>query len=156
MFYLSMIFPDLPGCIPSIINQMFFLFLSNSSLMENQFSCSIKQFQSDGGDEFVSNTFTQFLDTHDICHMISCPHTPQQNGLVERKHRHIVEMGLSLLAQSHLSPLFWVDAFLTSVFIINRLPTCVLDNVSPYYKLFNKNPDYTTFCTFGCACFPLL
>jgi len=69
---------------------------------------------------------------------------------------HIMEMGLSLLAQSHLSTLFWVDAFITSVFIINRLPSSVLENVSPFFKLFNKGPDYSLFRSFGCSCFPLL
>jgi hypothetical protein len=77
------------------------------------------------------------------------------NKMAECKHRHIMEMGLSLLAQSHLSPLFWVDAFVTSVFIINRLPSSVLGDVSPYFKLVKKGPDYSLFRSFGCSCFPL-
>jgi hypothetical protein len=76
--------------------------------------------------------------------------------VAERKHRHIMEMGLSLLAQSHLSSLFWVDAFVTSVFIINRLPSSVLGDVSPFFKLYNKGPDYSLFRSFGCSYFPLL
>jgi hypothetical protein len=67
-----------------------------------------------------------------------------------------MEMGLSFLAQSHFSSLFWVDAFVTSVFIINRLPSSVLSDVSSYFKLFNKGPDYSLFRSFGCSCFPLL
>ena len=47
---------------------------------------------------------------------------PEQNGISERKHRHIMEAGLSLLAQSHLSSQFWVDAFKTAIYLINRLP----------------------------------
>jgi transposase InsO family protein len=104
----------------------------------------------------TSNQFKNFLVTHGILHCVSCPHTPQQNGVAERKHRHIMEMGLSLLAQSHLSSLFWVDAFVTSVFIINRLPSSVLGDVSPFFKLYNKGPDYFLFRFFGCSCFPLL
>lgn len=76
--------------------------------------------------------------------------------VAERKHRHIMEMGLSLLAQSHLSSIFWVDAFVTSVFIINWLPSSVLGDVSPFFKLFKKGPDYSLFRSFGCSCFPLL
>jgi len=42
----------------------------------------------------------------------------------------------SLLAQSHLAPMFWVDSFLSPIFIINWLPTKILDNVSHFFKLF--------------------
>ncbi|RVW67847.1 Retrovirus-related Pol polyprotein from transposon RE1 [Vitis vinifera] len=104
----------------------------------------------------MSNQFQLFLSSNGIQHRRTCPHTPQQNGVAERKHRHVVEMGLSLLAQSLLPTKFWVDAFLTSIFLINRLPTSTLDNQTPYLKLFGKHPDYTSLRTFGCACFPLL
>jgi len=67
-----------------------------------------------------------------------------------------MEMGLSLLAQSHLSSLFWVDAFVTSVFIINRLPSSVLGDVSPFFQLYNKGSDYSLLHSFWCSCFPLL
>lgn len=74
----------------------------------------------------------------------------------QREHRHITETGLSLLAQSHLPSSYWVDAFLTSVYLINRLPTPILENQSPYFTLFQKHPDYSLLKTFGCACYPLL
>jgi hypothetical protein len=134
----------------------FGFFVQFKSLVENHFSSSIKQFQCDGGGEYMSNQFKNFLVTHGILHCVSCPHTPQQNGVAERKHHHIMEMGLSLLAQSHLSSLFWVDAFVTFVFIINHLPSSFLGDVSPFFKLYNKGPDYSLLCSFGCSCFPLL
>jgi len=79
-----------------------------------------------------------------------------RNGLAERKHRHIREMGLSLLAQSHLPSQFWVDAFLMAIFLINRFPTLVLDHETPFSKLFHSPPDYKILRVFGCACYPLL
>ena len=124
--------------------------------MEKQFNYTIKQFQSDNGGEYCSTIFKQFLTTSGIFHRFSCPHTSQQNGLAERKHRHIMEMGLTLLAQSGLPKYFWVDAFLTSIFIINSLPTKVLDYSSPYERLFQRSPDFSYFRTFGCQCFPCL
>lgn len=76
--------------------------------------------------------------------------------MIERKHRHIVDVGLTLLAQSK-SPLhFWWNAFHTAVFLINRLPTPVLNNVSPFFKLFQQHPDYSILRVFGCACYPYL
>jgi transposase InsO family protein len=83
-------------------SDVFQVFVQFKSLVENQFSSSIKQFQCDGGGEYMSNQFKKFLVTHGILHRVSCPHTPQQNGVAERKHRHIMVMGLSLLAQSHM------------------------------------------------------
>ncbi|KAI5336524.1 hypothetical protein L3X38_015792 [Prunus dulcis] len=63
-------------------------------------------------------------------------------------------MGLCLLAQSRLPSSFWVEAFSTAVFLINRLPTPQLDNLSPYEKLLHRPPDYKFLKSFGCAYFP--
>lgn len=83
----------------------------------------------------MSNQFKQFLQTNGILHRISCPYTALQNGLAERKHRHVVETYRSLLAQSKLPISYWVDAFNTAVYLINRLPSLVLQHHSPYFKL---------------------
>lgn len=85
-----------------------------------------------------------------------CPHTHQQNGRAERKHLHIVEMGLSMLAQANLPLKFWWDAFNSAVFIINRLPAPVLNFLSPFQLLFGHIPDYSFLKVFGCSCFPYL
>ncbi|XP_019087641.1 PREDICTED: uncharacterized protein LOC109127429 [Camelina sativa] len=61
-------------------------------MVENQFKTKIKVFQSDGGGEFTSNLLKQHLSEHGVIHRISCPYTPQQNGIAERKHRHLVEL----------------------------------------------------------------
>jgi len=49
-------------------------------------------------------------------------------------------MGLTLLAQSELPPQYWVDSFLTFVFLINKLPTPVLKNQTPYFLLHKTEP----------------
>jgi hypothetical protein len=131
-------------------------FVKFKFLVETQFSCKIRQLQSDGEGEYTSHLFQFFLTSNGIQHRKSCPHTSQQNGLAERKLRHILETRLTLLAHSGLSNRYWVDAFMTFVFIINRLPTPILNNTSPYEKLFLKPSDYTLLRIFGCKCFPLL
>ncbi|KAF7831723.1 Retrovirus-related Pol polyprotein from transposon TNT 1-94 [Senna tora] len=83
------------------------------ALAENQFNTSTKSFQSDFGAELRS--FIPFLNQHGISHRLSCPHTHQQNGSAERKHRHITEIGLTLLANASLPLYFWDEAFLTSL-----------------------------------------
>jgi transposase InsO family protein len=97
-------------------------FVKFKCLTENLFSQKIKKFQTVGGGEYTSSAFSKFLADHGIFHRTTCPHTSQQNGIGERKHRHIIETGLSLLAQSHLPPKFWVDACHTVVYLINRMP----------------------------------
>jgi hypothetical protein len=112
--------------------------------------------QSNGGGEFLSNQIKALLESNGIAHSISCPYTAQQNCLVERKHRHVVEMGLAMLAQSGLSKEFWVESFLTAIFLINRLPTPLVQNGSPFSILFKQPPDYANLRIFRCACYPLL
>jgi transposase InsO family protein len=113
-------------------------FVKFKCLTENLFSQKIKQFQTDGGGEYTSSAFSKFLVDHGIFHRTICPHTSQQNGIAERKHRHIIEIGLSLLAQSHLPPKFWVDTCHTAVYLIHRMPTNTLQHSSPFLKLFNN------------------
>jgi hypothetical protein len=95
------------------------------------------------------NTFFRSLG---IAHRVSCPYTHQQNGSAERKHRHIVETGLALLAHAHIPLKFWDEAFLTATYLINRLPTHVIDNKCPLERLFNTPPNYSLLRVFGCAC----
>jgi len=91
-----------------------------------------------------------------IDHFVSCPHTPEQNGIAERKHRHIVETGLTLLAQASMPQRFWDDAFFSGIYLINRLPSSVLNFTSPFEKLFHRQPNYNMLRIFGCQCFPNL
>lgn len=85
-----------------------------------------------------------------------CPHTHQQNGSAERKHRHIVEVGLSLLAQACMPLKFWDEAFLAATFLINRTPSKVISYATPLERIFKVQPDYSSLRIFGCVCWPNL
>ena len=132
------------------------VFTEYVKLVENQFESTIKEFQSDGGGEFVNHRMKKFLSDKGILHRISCPYTPEQNGLAERKHRHCVELGLSMMFQCHLPLHLWVEAFSTANHIINLLPSVVLENISPFEKLYKSKPDYEVLRVVGSACFPCL
>ena len=125
-------------------------------MVEKLVSKLIKSVQSDGGGEYSYNPFKNVLAQHFILHRYSCPHTSQQNSVTERKHHHVEDTGLALLAHSGLSTKYWVDAFLTTIYLINWLPTPTLSHLTPYFKLFQRFPDYHLLHSFGCTCYPLL
>lgn len=83
-------------------SELFTHFLTFKRLVENQFSKTIKVLRSDCGGEYLSINMKTFLSHHGIIHQTTCPYTPQQNGIAERKHRHLVETSLTLLHQSNL------------------------------------------------------
>ena len=87
---------------------------------------------------------------------IACPYTPNQNGIAERKHRHITETGLTIMFHSHVPLHLWVESFSTACYLINRLPSPVLDGKTPHEILYGKIPSYSLLRTFGCLCFPVL
>jgi histone deacetylase 1/2 len=79
--------------------------------------------------------------------------TSQQNGITERKHHHIVETGLALLTHSSLPLRYWDAAFLTTCYLINRMPTPVFEKDTPVHRLFRVQPNYDSLRTFGCLVF---
>ena len=87
---------------------------------------------------------------------MSCPYAHQQNGSAERKHRHIVDVGLSLPAHAHMPLKFWDEAFLTATYLINHIPSKVLNFDTLLERLFHVKPDYISLRIFGCACWPNL
>ena len=97
-----------------------------------------------------------YFKENGINHRLICPYTHEQNGAIERKHRHITEMGLTILVAASSPIKFWEESFVTTIHVINTLPTPVLQNKSPHEILFKEKPDYTRFKVFGCACYPLL
>ena len=89
-----------------------------------------------------------------ISHDVSCPHVHQQNGSAERKHRHIVEVGHALLANASMPLEFWDEAFLAATYLINLLPSKVIQYQTLMELLLKQKPDYRSLSIFGCACWP--
>ncbi|GJT74228.1 putative RNA-directed DNA polymerase [Tanacetum coccineum] len=129
-------------------------FKSFVQMVERQFTTKLKNVQTDWGGEF--RNLASFFSSLGIIHRRSCPHTSEQNGFVERRNRHVVETGLTLLAQACVPQRFWHYAFDTAVYLINRMPSRTSTNKSPFEHIFKRSPDYSFLRVFGCLCFPHL
>jgi histone deacetylase 1/2 len=130
------------------------VFLPFQKHVEHMLDAKIRSVQSDWGGEY--HRLHRYFQNTGIQHHISCPHTHQQNGLAERKHRHIVETGLTLLAQANMPLRFWDEAFNTACYLINRMPSRTIQNDTPIHKLLKTQPNYSMLKVFGCACWPNL
>ncbi|KAG7529442.1 Ribonuclease H-like superfamily [Arabidopsis thaliana x Arabidopsis arenosa] len=112
----------------------------------------VKVVRSDNGGEFMGLR-SYFLE-EGIMHQKSCVYTPQQNGRVERKHRHILNVARSLMFQATLPRKFWGECVMTACHLINRTPSTVLQGKTPYQLLFGEVPNFTHLRVFGRLCFP--
>jgi histone deacetylase 1/2 len=110
-------------------------------LVVRQFSHKIKSVQTDWGGEYCK--LNSFFKTIGIHHHIKCPYTQEQNGTVKRRHRHIVEIGLTLLCHCKAPLKLWNCAFKIYVYLINCMLTSVLQNKSPFQCSFHQPPDYS-------------
>ena len=135
-------------------SDIFTIFNQFKIYVERYFSPLIKTVESDWGGEYRS--LSKILQQYGITHCISCPHTHQQNGVVERKHYHIVETSLTLLSFASIPHHFWDDSFVTACYLINQMPTSTLKNQYPFEVLFKTPLDYKFLRIFGYAYWPHL
>ncbi|KAL0556854.1 hypothetical protein IC582_005371 [Cucumis melo] len=99
--------------------------------IETQFHTKIAILRSDNGRELQNHNLSEFLVSKGIVHQTSCAYTPQQNGVAERKNRHLVEVARSLILSTSLPSYLWGDAILTAAHLINRIPSCILHLQTP-------------------------
>lgn len=115
--------------------------------IETQFNTSLKCLRTDNGTEFA--TLANFLLSKGILHQNTCVETPQQNGIVERKHQHILNVARSLYFHSHVPLNMWNFCVQHAIHLINRLPTPLLNSKCPYEVLFSEPPSLIHLKVFG-------
>ena len=97
-------------------------------MIQTQFGKDVKRIRCDNGGEFTSNEMLSFYQENDILLETTCIHTPQQNGVVERKHRHLLEMARALRFEAKLPKQLSGECVLTATHIINQLPSKVIND----------------------------
>jgi hypothetical protein len=115
-------------------------------MLKTQYNHDVKIVSSDNGPEFLIN---DFYSSHGIIHQTSCVESPQQNGRVERKYQHILNIARALLFQSFLPKHFWSFAVLHATYIMNRITTPGLNDKSPFEMLFGSLPNLHELKVFG-------
>ncbi|CAL1404860.1 unnamed protein product [Linum trigynum] len=120
------------------------------AMVQTQFDKTIRVVRSDQGQEF---NMPDFYNQHGMIHQLSCVRTAQQNGRVERKHQHLLNVARSLKIQSGMPVSFWSHFVLHAAYLINRIPTPILSNKSPFECLYGIPPDYSNLKVFGCMAY---
>jgi transposase InsO family protein len=123
---------------------------------QNEFDLRIKKIRSDNGTEFKNSQIEGFLEEEGIKHEFSSPYTPQQNGVVERKNRTLLDMARTMLDEYKTSDRFWAEAVNTACYAINRLYLHQILKKTSYELLTCKKPNISYFRVFGSKCFILV
>ncbi|XP_065880880.1 retrovirus-related Pol polyprotein from transposon TNT 1-94 isoform X1 [Euphorbia lathyris] len=135
-------------------SELFTNFTTFCAEIKTQFNVSVHILRSDNAKEYFSGQFQSFMIQNGILHQSSCVDTPSQNGVAERKNRHLLETTRALLFQTRVPKHFWADAVSTACFLINRMPSSVLQGETPYGTLFPHKPVFPVSPRiFGCTCF---
>ncbi|KAL1225767.1 Retrovirus-related Pol polyprotein from transposon TNT 1-94 [Cardamine amara subsp. amara] len=122
-------------------------------IVEKQTGLAIKTFRTDRGGEFTSAEFNLFCETNGVTRHLTAPYTPQQNGVVERRNRTLMEMTRSMLKAMRIPNYLWGEAVRHSTYLINRVPTKALKSQTPYESFTSKKPNIEHLRIFGCVAY---
>jgi transposase InsO family protein len=112
---------------------------------QNEFGLRIKKIRSDNGMEFKNSQIEGFLEEEDIKLEFSSPYTPQQNGVVERKNRTLLDMARTMLDEYKTPDRIWAKTIITACYSINRLYLHRILKKTSYELLTGKKPNVSHF-----------
>nr|GFA37652.1 retrovirus-related Pol polyprotein from transposon TNT 1-94 [Tanacetum cinerariifolium] len=110
--------------------------------------------RTDNGTEFKNHVLKEYFNTVGISHQLSFVQTPQQNGVVERRNRTLVEAARTMLIFSRAPLFLWAEAIATACFTQNRSIIHRRFNKTPYELINGRKPDISFLYVFGALCYP--
>ncbi|CAI7794355.1 unnamed protein product [Closterium sp. NIES-53] len=120
-------------------------------LVERKAKKSVLMLRSDRGGEFLGKEFTDFVDGKGIVHNLTCPYTPQQNGMAEREMRTTVESVRTMLLHMGVQHHWWHLALRQAVWVRNCLERSTTPSgTTPYQLLTGKKPNLSLEWVWGC------
>lgn len=134
-------------------SEVFIHFQHFKAMAEKQIGNYVQCLRSDGGGEYFSTDFNNFLKNHGIQRQFSCTYTSHQNGVAERKNRHIAEIARALMSEKNMPHSYWAEAVSTAVYIMNRTPTAAVHDMTPEEKFSRRKPDLAHLKVFGCIAY---
>ncbi|GKB75742.1 retrovirus-related pol polyprotein from transposon TNT 1-94, partial [Tanacetum coccineum] len=108
----------------------------------------------DNGTEFVNQTLREYYEKVGISHETSFARSPQQNGVVERRNRTLIEAARTMLIYAKAPLFLWTEAVATACYTQNRSIVRLCHGKTPYELLHDKLPDLSFFHVFGALCYP--
>ena len=118
--------------------------------MERSSRKKLNILHTDNGGEYVSTKFEDYLKSEGIRHERTVPKTPEQNGVAERMNRTLVETMHSMLIDAKLPHAFWAEAISTAVYLRNRSPTKVLEDMTQFEAWMKQKPCVEHLRVFDC------
>nr|GFC14625.1 retrovirus-related Pol polyprotein from transposon TNT 1-94 [Tanacetum cinerariifolium] len=110
--------------------------------------------RTDNGTEFKNQVLKVYFESVGISHQMSSVRTPQQNGVVERRNRTLVEAARTMLIFSRAPLFLWAEAIATACFTQNRSIIHRRFNKTPYELINGRKPDISFLHVFGALCYP--
>nr|GEV99829.1 retrovirus-related Pol polyprotein from transposon TNT 1-94 [Tanacetum cinerariifolium] len=115
----------------------------------------VQHVRTNNGMEFKNKTLVKFFDEVGISQQFFAARTPQQNGVVERRNRTLVEAARTMLTFSNLPLFLWAKAIATACFTQNRSIIYKRFDKTPYELMNKRKPNIKFFCVFRCRCYLL-
>nr|GEW97768.1 integrase, catalytic region, zinc finger, CCHC-type, peptidase aspartic, catalytic [Tanacetum cinerariifolium] len=104
--------------------------------------------------EFKNHVLKEYFDSVGISHQVSSIRTPQQNGVVKRRNRMLVEVARTMLIFSHAPLFLWAEAIATACFTQNRSIIHRRFNKTPYELINDRKSDISFLYVFETLCYP--
>jgi hypothetical protein len=123
------------------------------TLVCNQYGARVKVLRPDNGTKYINKEFADFLSSQGILHQTTCVSTSEQNGVAECKNRHQLEVARSLMFMMNVPKFLWEEVVKTSAYLINCMPSRVLNFKTPVECLTDTNSFVVPPKVFGCTCF---
>ncbi|GJW62609.1 retrovirus-related pol polyprotein from transposon TNT 1-94 [Tanacetum coccineum] len=123
------------------------------TMIQRNLQASVISVRTDRGIEFLNKTLNAFFKEEGIEHQTSTPRTPEQNGVVERRNRTLVEAARTMLSASKLPLFFWAEAIATACYTQNRSIIIPTHEKTAYHIINDRKPSIKHLHIFGCTCY---